>query len=256
MSLRVTVCGSSGGYAGAGRACSGYLLESPSSTLMLDIGAAALPNMLQYIEADELDALALTHMHYDHYGDIYGLCTARRFWETDLPQLPVVAPADARQIIGSPLAEASREAFFKCLDITVPGAETLEVAGFEIAAAPASHVMDALIYRVTSDDRSICYSGDTDVCDELLEMASGAELLICEATFTSEVPEKAKGHMHAAEAGQVAAQAGVRSLLLTHIWPTLDPERALEDAGSFYSGPIDVAVEGLTQFVGPYPCPV
>jgi ribonuclease BN (tRNA processing enzyme) len=257
MSFKVTVCGSSGGYAGAGKACSGFLLESETSTMMLDIGAAALPNMLQYIEADELDALAISHMHYDHYGDIYGLCTARRFWENELPVLPVLATADAKKIIGSPLSESSRPEFFKCLEITTPReGEEIDLAGFAVVARAAAHGIDGFIFQVSCEERTICYSGDTERCDALLELASGADLFICESTFTSEIHDKLKGHMFAREAGRIAAEAEVGSLLLTHLWPTLDGERAVEDAAEEFGGPIDLAEEGLTVFVGPYPCAI
>jgi ribonuclease BN (tRNA processing enzyme) len=77
-------------------------------------------------------------------------------------------------------------------------------------------------------------------------MARGTDLFICEATFTSEVREKVPGHLTAYEAGRVAAEAEVGKLLLTHVWPTLDERRAAEDAKSVYSGPVDVAVDGLT----------
>ena len=257
MSLKVTVCGSSGGYAGAGRACAGFLLSNEENTLMLDIGPGALSNMLAYLDADALDALLLTHMHYDHYVDVFGLCTARRFWETDLPALPVMAPGIARDVIGSPLAEKSREEFFKCLEFITPEpGKAVDLAGFEVTTLPSRHGVDGLICRLSAGGSTLCYSGDTDRCDELLELAGGADLFICESTFTSEVPVKQPGHLTATEAGAIAAEAGVGSLLLTHLWPTLDPARAVEEAGEQYNGPVELAIEGLTVFVGPYPCAV
>lgn len=255
MSLRVTVCGSSGGYAGAGRACAGFLLQSEGCTLMLDIGAGALSNMLRYIEADELGGLAITHMHYDHYSDAYGLCTARRFWETELPALPVLAPADAERIIGSPLSERSRPEFMKCIELTAPeDGRTRQIAGFAVRALPAAHVVDGYIFLVEAEGRSVCYSGDTEMCDALVELATGADLLICESTFTSEVPRRAEGHMSASEAGMVAARAQTGSLMLTHLWPTLDGETAVRDAREHFDGPVELAVEGMALFVGPFPC--
>jgi ribonuclease BN (tRNA processing enzyme) len=255
MSLKVTVCGSSGGYAGAGKACAGFLLSTEDDTLMVDIGAGSLSNMLKYLEADQLGGLAVTHMHYYHYSDIYGLCTARRFWETALPPLPVVAPGNAIDVISSPLAEKSRPEFARCMDMMAcePGVP-VDVAGFTITAEPSAHVVEGLIFRIEAEDRTICYSGDTERCDALLELARGSDLFICESTFTSEVPLAMGGHMTAAEAGKVATEAAAGSLLLTHLWPTLDPERAIEDAAGEYAGPVDLAVEGLTLFVGPYPC--
>lgn len=255
MSLKVTVCGSSGGYPGAGKACAGFLVQDDAGTLMLDIGAGSLSNMLKYLEADELGGLAITHMHWDHYADLVGLCTARRFWETSLPPLPVLAPDNASDILGSPLSEESRPEFLKCMDMQEPDTEEpMDFAGFTVIARPSAHVVDGFIYRLEAEERTICYSGDTERCDALVDQAREADLFICEATFTSEVTVKMGGHMTAREAGRVATEAGAGSLLLTHLWPTLDPEVAIEDAVKEYNGPVDLAVEGLTFFVGPYPC--
>jgi ribonuclease BN (tRNA processing enzyme) len=122
-----------------------------------------------------------------------------------------------------------------------------------VKALPVSHIDNSFAFRVTAEGRSVCYSGDTDRSDALLELASSADLFICEATFTSEVPVKLPGHLSGREAGEIAAEAQVGALLLTHLWPTLDGERAVEDARAGYGGNVDLATEGLTLYVGPYP---
>lgn len=247
MTLKLTVLGSCGGYARPGRACSGYLLELGDSRLVLDIGAGALSNMLKYIGAEEPDYLLISHLHYDHYVDVYGLLTARRFWEHSLPPLPVLAPAETRKVVGAPLSPESREDFMDCLEfIDIEDRVPVRFAGFEILPYAAQHPQPAYGFRITADGRSVCYTGDTDSSELLVEMARGTDLFICEATFTSEVREKVPGHLTAYEAGRVAAEAEVGKLLLTHVWPTLDERRAAEDAESVYSGPVDVAVDGLT----------
>jgi ribonuclease BN (tRNA processing enzyme) len=247
MSIKLTVLGSSGGYATPDRACSGYLLQNGEGSLALDLGAGALANMLRYVPADALAGLALTHMHYDHSADIYGLGTARRFWLVDLPPLPLIAPPGAVNVIRSSLEESMVTQFLESLDFRdVSSGEVELLCGFEITARPAEHGVASFIYRVSCDGTTVCYSGDTDLCDALLEQADGVDMLICESTFTSEVNEKMRGHLFAAEAGGVAAEAGVKTLMLTHLWPTLSEERAVEDARSTFGGDMLVAAEGLT----------
>jgi ribonuclease BN (tRNA processing enzyme) len=247
MSIRVTVLGCSGGYANPDKACSGYLLRDGHNSLALDLGAGAFSNLLRYMPAGELGGLAITHMHYDHYVDIYGLCTARRFWLEDLPPLPLLAPPGALVVMTSSLEDNTRNAFARSLDVLdVRVGNVEELSGFEVIAYPAEHGVGSFIYRLSVDGKTICYSGDTDLCDALLEQARGADLFICECTFTSEVREKMRGHLFAAEAGKAAAQAGVGTLLLTHLWPTLSQERAIGDARSTFDGDIRLAVEGMT----------
>lgn len=257
MSFKVTVLGSSGGYAGAGRACSGFLLEQDESSLVLDLGSGALSRLLEYREPDDVGGVALTHMHYDHYVDLYGLCTARRFWPARLSPLPVLAPDGAGEVLTAALQESSREEFLELIDLRAPVAGVeIEFAGFALAAHRAKHVVDSLAYRVGDGERSLCYTGDTEWSGELLSAAREVDLLICEATFTSEVPGKAPGHLSAREAGRLATEAGVGSLVITHVWPTLDGERAVEDASKEFEGPVDLAMEGMVVFVGPYPCAI
>lgn len=246
MALKVAVLGTSGGYPGPGRACPGFLLELGEQNLVLDLGSGALANLLRHIEADEVMGLALTHAHYDHYVDIYGLCTARRFWEVQLEPLLVFAPAGAKKVIGSPLSDGSRPKFFECMELEeLEGDSRFEVGEFKVLARPGSHVIASYIYRVEAAGRAICYSGDTDVSDTLVEQARGCDLFICESTFTSEVDAKMAGHLFAAEAGRVAQEAGAKRLLLTHVWPTLSRERAVADASAEFDGPVEAAAEGM-----------
>ena len=246
VTLKLTVLGSCGGYARPGRACSGYLFQLGDSNLVLDIGAGVLSNMLKYVAADALDYLVITHLHYDHYVDIYGLLTARRFWERALQALPVLAPAETRGVIGQPLSPESREEFLNCMEfIDARDRVPVSFAVFEICPYAAEHSIPAYGYRITAGGRTVCYTGDTDRSELLVEMARGADLFICEATFTSEVKEKIPGHLTASEAGSVAAEAKVGRLLLTHVWPTLDEDRAVEDASAVFGGPVDAAVDGL-----------
>lgn len=255
MSLKIIVLGTSGGYAGAGHACSGYLLVEGRTVVAMDLGAGALSNMLRYVDPDGLDGLILSHMHCDHFIDVYGLVTARRYWGTPLPPLRVYAPPGAGDHIAALISEENREVFSGFLDIEEIrlGQET-RIGNLRVTAARADHIEHSFSFRVEGGGSTICYSGDTGMNERLVELATGVDLLLCESTTTTEFTgERLPGHLSAGEAGTIAAEAGVGRLVLTHIWPTLNRDTALDDAMENFGGQVDLAMEGMIIYAGPFP---
>ena len=55
--------------------------------------------------------------------------------------------------------------------------------------------------------------------------------------------------MWAREAGRLAKEAGVKRLVLTHVWGTIDPQEAVAEAAEEFDGPVEAAVEGATYTV-------
>ena len=87
---------------------------------------------------------------------------------------------------------------------------------------------------------------DTGICDEAVELAAGADLLVIEATFRSDEEELARyaGHLTAADAGRIAAEAGVRKLVLTHFSQRYADVRPFADeAGAHFSGDLVLAAD-------------
>ncbi|MFH1152953.1 MAG: MBL fold metallo-hydrolase [Pseudomonadota bacterium] len=85
------------------------------------------------------------------------------------------------------------------------------------------------------------YSGDTDQSEDLVALASGADLLVLE----SAVPDgkKIKGHLTPSLAGEIARAAGVGHLVLIHFYPECDTEDMEGQCRKTRSGPLPLALD-------------
>lgn len=91
--------------------------------------------------------------------------------------------------------------------------------GGEVTAADGSTVRSAQVVGQTRRGRRLVYSGDTAPCEATIDAASGADVLVHEATFGDDETARARetGHSTAREAAEVASEAGVDLLCLTHV---------------------------------------
>jgi ribonuclease BN (tRNA processing enzyme) len=97
-----------------------------------------------------------------------------------------------------------------------------------------------------ADGATLVYSGDTGMCEALVELAAGADVFLCEASWT-DAPDRPRDlHMSGAEAGRVAQRAGVGELLLTHIPPWTSREAVISEAKAEFDGPVHAVVAGET----------
>ena len=123
---------------------------------------------------------------------------------------------------------------------------TVDIGPFRAHTRLLPHWVPNLGVRLSAGGRSLVYTGDTGPSPVVAELATGADLLLAEATHLSEPPPDVAPYLStAALAGSHAAAAGVGRLLLTHLWPGTPPSDAMAAAATAYSGPIGVATADL-----------
>lgn len=217
---------------------------------MLDLGYGTLSRLLDELDsvsADGLDAAVVTHRHPDHCVDLHGLLRARWFGRRGAPAIPLCCPPDVRDRLVA-LEDGDRspvDATFRWM--ALPG-DPLQLGPFRLLSVPLPHHVPTVGVRLESEAGTIVYTGDTGPDPRLAELARDADLLIADATTRDQRPESgvADGFdLSDVEAGEVAAAAGVRRLLLTHFWPGNDREASRKAAATRYRGPILLASEGL-----------
>jgi ribonuclease BN (tRNA processing enzyme) len=239
MSMELVALGVGGGWARAGGAACGYLARSDGFNLWIDAGTGTMANLQRHVALGEVDAVAVSHRHFDHFLDLYPYFLAMRY---DRPgKVPLFAPPGMFEH-ALHLEEDLGEVFDP--RVIEPGA-TFEAGPFRLRTAPMRHPVPTLGMRIEADGRVLAYTADTGPCDEAVEVARGADLLLSEATWLDPRPSLGPIHLTAEEAGQLAARAEAGRLVLTHIWPATDRDRVAERAAAVFAGPVDIAQEGM-----------
>ncbi|GAB2639588.1 MBL fold metallo-hydrolase [Nocardia goodfellowii] len=245
--LVLTVLGSATPYPAVDNACSGYLVSHARTRLWLDAGTGTLARLQRHTRLDELDAIWISHLHADHCADLLTAYYGLRYADVRLTApLPLYGPPGIADRLASFLTNgpvrSPVEAAFEVHELR--DGDEAHVGGLTVRAAAVEHGMPAFGARIETGGKALAYSGDTGPCAALTELATGCDLLLCEADGSpSEGPAV---HCAPEDAGRTAAAAGVRQLVLTHVSRFLTPEDAVRRAGGHYRGPIAHAAPGRT----------
>jgi ribonuclease BN (tRNA processing enzyme) len=254
--MRVTVVGCSGSYPGPDSAASSYLFEAEGPAgagdtgevrtwrILVDLGNGALGQLHRYADPLTVDAVFLSHLHADHCLDLCGYYVMRKYHPTGAqPRIPVWGPPDTPGRMARAYDLPSDPGMGEEFDFR-PHEPVVEVGPFRVESVPVVHPVDAFALRVTADGRSVAYSGDTGPCGSLEDLAAGADLFLCEASFRDGEDNPPDLHMTGSECGTAAGRAGVGRLVLTHVPPWHDAQDALAEARTTWDGPLDLAVAG------------
>lgn len=244
--MKLTVLGRYGPFPAAGGACSGYLLEGGDARVLIECGNGVLSRLQQHCSFTELTAVVLSHLHPDHISDLFVLRYALEFsrrrgqW---VGPLPVYAPSE-------PAEEFARLPYKDVFDVRpVRPGDRVQVGGMAVSFASARHMIPACAVRMEAEGRTLVFSSDTGYSEEVVSLASGADVFLCEANlFRTE----AEGHLNPTQAGEMAGKAGARRLLLTHLLPGVPEHELAADARSVFPA-AEVVQESAVYIIAAHP---
>jgi len=254
--MRVTLLGTGTPAPSLVRQSSGYLIDVAGDVLVFDHGPGAHHRLLEAgRRAVEVTHAFFTHLHYDHCLDYARLVLQRWDQGADrIPDLLVYGPPPLARMTSQLFGEdgvfgvdiRARLEHESSMDVfrerggvgkrRGPAPQVTEIhagasikgRGWTLTAGHAAHVqpyLECMAFRLDSDDGSICYSGDSGLCDALVDLARGCDVLIQmnhHDSGTEPSPAYRAACGNAEDNAIMAERAGVKTLVLTHILPDLD----------------------------------
>jgi ribonuclease BN (tRNA processing enzyme) len=137
---------------------------------------------------------------------------------------------------------------FRFLPVT--GDDSVTIGEVAVRFWTTDHSVPTVASRWEADGRVLAYSADTGPKGGWMEVARGADLFLCEASYQGESGiEPYPHHLTATEAGEIARSVGAKHLMLTHIPPHLDPTRSVFEAEQAFDRPVALAVPGTSHKV-------
>jgi ribonuclease BN (tRNA processing enzyme) len=248
--VELTVLGKSPAMPDAGGAQSGYLITDGGFTLLLDCGSGVFAKLRAYANPAAVDAVLISHLHADHLLDLlpFSFALANGLIAEQPRQPGLWAPPGARtaftaytEAVG--MKDQINDGF--SVHEYDPDAQ-LELGPFAISFREVPHYIRAWACDLRSaEGRRVTFGGDCGPNDAIVELARDTDLLMLEATEGPgpHVGEDARGHLTAAEAGELARRAGAGRLLLTHYSDLLDAEELRSAAERTFGGPVEMASE-------------
>ena len=231
--MRVVIIGSGASWPDSERSSPSQAIVVGNEPLLFDCGPGSGLNLMRGgINPASISQMFLTHLHIDHSlelaslvfsgylvdrkanVDIYGPSGIVNFSKLLFEQVYPSAPAIVRSMRSDGWNVASHE---------VSKGLVCEQHNYRVLTTPVEHGVPAVAFRIEAEKGTVVVSGDTRPSKSLIELAGGADVLIHECSFPDDMFELAKktNHSTASEVGEVADQAGVKRVVLTHLFPII-----------------------------------
>jgi ribonuclease BN (tRNA processing enzyme) len=224
--MKLIILGSGTSVPLAERASPSLAIFVEDQFLLMDIGPGTVRQLaVAGLNYEDIDFIGISHFHPDHTADLIHFLFATRYPPVLSERKPftILAPKGFNEFLvllkkpyGTWLDLPA--GLMKVEELAVGNKDGREFDKFKLVSAPLNHTPQSIGFRVEDNSgNTIVYSADTGYCEELVDLAKGAGLLILESSFPDE--EGIAGHLTPSEAGDVATRSGAKRLVLTHFYP-------------------------------------
>lgn len=245
--MRLTVLGAGTAVPAPQHSASGYLVRLDDGTpLLLDAGPGTVARLAAAgVSYRDLEYVFITHLHSDHTLDLVTLLQA-------LNATPGWQREQALYVIGCRGFETFLDELMRIylgiaprsydLVVSEMVEERREFPGWSVESALTGHTPDSIGYRIEANGRVLVYSGDAAESGNLRHLARDADVLVCECALPTGWMKK--DHLTAEQAGRIAEGAGVKKLVLTHLYPPALEVDVAAQARAEFGGEVLQAVDG------------
>ncbi len=242
--MKVTILGSGTAVPSLERNSSGVLVQEEGINTLVDFGYGTLKQLLHLgITYHEIDRIFFTHNHPDHMCDLIPFMFGARYFPSAREKdLEIVAGPGFQKFFDKLMSAFGHWLLPKKYNfhITEIDEGSKNFGSHQVTFKKVRHIEMSRGYRfVNSTGKSLVLSGDTDYCQEMIELGRGADLMILECAMPD--GEKIPGHLVPSLAGKLAEEARCKTLCLTHFYPPCDLHAMHETVSALFKGELFLA---------------
>ena len=238
------------------RSSAAHHVRAGAASVLLDCGSGALHGLARHgVDWERLTHVAITHFHYDHFGDLPALLLAFKYGTDTVREAPLtlVGPAGFRDHLHG-VADALGLRFLDQsfpLDFVELGPDDRLEAGsgaVSIRCFPTPHTDESVAYALDTARGTVGYTGDTGPSPEVARFLSGCAVLVAECSHPD--PPEVDIHLTPRGLAELARVARPNLLVVTHVYPSLSPRQAVARVSDLYEGRAVAAQDGLVVTLG------
>ncbi len=242
--MELTVLGCSGSFGSVRHGpCSSYLIRHGDTAIWMDCGNGSFPELQAHLAIEDLTAVVISHGHPDHCVDVFGLHVLLRYGMEGLG-VPVLAAEGVERGL-APLVPDWGDVFAW---ETIGDGDAATLGDVTLRFSRTDHPLPTCAVEASAGGRRLVYTADTGPDWSVDAFGGGAQLVLSEATYLHE-HRPAPIHLSAREAGAAARAARAERLVLTHLWPFVDPAAAETEGSEAFGAPVTLAARGMVMSV-------
>ena len=243
--MRLTVLGAGPAYTDRqGASGASYLVSEGDTHVLLDLGQGSLPRLFAHVDPSALAAVAISHLHPDHYIDLVPLRHYLRYEFTPSRRVRVLGPAGLSDRLDALHAHPGFTA--EALDTEQLGDRERNLGALAVSATLVTHTDESYAIRVApaTGGPGIVYSGDCGCAADMAPLIQPGDTLLSEVSFGPGPVIEDVPHLDGPAVGDLASASAAARVLLTHIQMGYDPDETVESVRKRYAGPVSFVWPG------------